>query len=353
MKYSLSSIMKPAPVNGGFSMEGYWVWCGSVIKGEDGRYHMFASRWPKTYPTHPGWLLASEIVRAVSDTPEGPYEFAEVVLGRRGAQYWDGIAVHNPFIMKSGDTYILYYIGTTHPFTELENPATLTTEDPRTIVTRSNKRIGMATAKSVFGPWTRADQPIVTTRPHAFDNFLVSNPAPCQNEAGEVLMIYKSRRYMDPPQNGNTHGDMQLGVLKADCFDGAYHRLRDDPIEICGGLEVEDPFLWKDEDGYNMIAKDMTGNICGEKYAGIHALSQDGIHWTTEKDRIFYSRKVLWSDGVVREVGNMERPFILFEDGKPICAFFATSDCKTGRGILDCTETWNMSIPLDVTLVEK
>ncbi len=353
MKYSLSSIMKPAPVDGGFSMDGYWVWCGSVIKGEDGRYHMFASRWPKAYPAHPGWLVASEIVRAVSDTPEGPYEFAEVVLGRRGAQFWDGIAVHNPFIMKSGDTYILYYIGTTHPFTELEDPATLAIEDPRTIVARSNKRIGMATAKSVFGPWTRMDQPVVTTRPHAFDNFLVSNPAPCQNEDGEVLMIYKSRRYMDPPHNGSTHGDMQLGVLKADRFDSTYRRLRDDPIEICGSHEVEDPFLWKDEDGYNMIAKDMTGNICGEKYAGIHALSQDGVHWTVEKDQVFYSRKVLWSDGVVREVGNMERPFILFEDGKPICAFFATSDCKTGLGILDCSKTWNMAIPLDITLAEE
>jgi hypothetical protein len=24
----------PAPMDGGFRMDGYWVWCGSVIKGE-------------------------------------------------------------------------------------------------------------------------------------------------------------------------------------------------------------------------------------------------------------------------------------------------------------------------------
>lgn len=65
-------MLLPAPVGGGFSMEGYWVWCGSVIQGEDGRYHMFASRWPKTLPFHPGWGVASEIVRADSDTPRGP-----------------------------------------------------------------------------------------------------------------------------------------------------------------------------------------------------------------------------------------------------------------------------------------
>ena len=27
-------------------MDGYWVWDGSTIRGEDGRYHLFASRWP-------------------------------------------------------------------------------------------------------------------------------------------------------------------------------------------------------------------------------------------------------------------------------------------------------------------
>jgi len=72
----------PAPKGGGFRMEGYWVWCGSVVKDEEGRFHMFASRWPTWLPMHPGWIVASEIVRAVADTPEGPYHFQEVVLQR-------------------------------------------------------------------------------------------------------------------------------------------------------------------------------------------------------------------------------------------------------------------------------
>src|SRR5205814_477401 len=39
-----------AVVGGGFQMDGYWVWCSSVVKGDDGLYHMFASRWPKRLP---------------------------------------------------------------------------------------------------------------------------------------------------------------------------------------------------------------------------------------------------------------------------------------------------------------
>ena len=29
----------PAPVDGGFRQDGYWVWCGTVVKGDDGLYH--------------------------------------------------------------------------------------------------------------------------------------------------------------------------------------------------------------------------------------------------------------------------------------------------------------------------
>lgn len=111
MSWSLMDRMLPAPVGGGFRMEHWWVWCGSVVRGEDGRYHMFASRWPKWLPMHPGWLIRSEIVRAVSDTPEGPYTYAETVLPARGAEYWDGRSTHNPHIIRQGDQYLLLLHG--------------------------------------------------------------------------------------------------------------------------------------------------------------------------------------------------------------------------------------------------
>jgi hypothetical protein len=336
---SLFERLLPAPKNGGFRMEGYWVWCGSVIRGEDGRFHMFASRWPKFLPMHPGWLVASEIVRAVSDTPEGPYEFQEVVLPARGAEYWDGRATHNPHITRFGDTYLLYYMGSTHPLPDVKPEEAYGLDDPRCIVARANKRIGLAVSKSVFGPWKRFDSPILPVRPGKFDSFLTSNPAPSVDEDGSVLLIYKARRY-----EGNVHGKMTIGAARADRYEGPYRVVSENPVFPPDRFHLEDPFIWKTSQGYELIAKDMDGNICGEKHGGIHAYSADGLDWKLFDHPKAYSRTVTWDDGTVQTMGNFERPFLLFQDGRPTHLFAATADGK--GGFANAANTWNMVIPI-------
>ena len=320
-------------------MEGFWVWCSSVIKGEDDRYHMFASRWPKVYTMHPGWIFKSEVVRAVSDRPEGPYVFQEVVLPERGAGYWDGRATHNPSIIQCGDTYVLFYTGITTPFVNL-TPENTISEDEKYIVAQSNKRIGIATSKSIFGPWDRKDTPILPTRPGKFDSFQTSNPAPCINNDGSVLLVYKARRYME-----NRMGPMTLGVAYAEHYAGPYSIRSEEPIfPIDKHGQIEDPFIWHSHEGYHMIAKDMEGNICGEKYAGVYAYSKDGFHWELIKKGKAYSRNICWSDGKITTMGCFERPFILFENITATHIFAATADGPGGFG--NAKNTWNMVVPL-------
>lgn len=345
MQGKLSDRMLPAPVGSGFEMDGYWVWDGSVIKGEDGRYHMFASRWPKIYPMHPGWMIASEVVRASCDTPDGKYEFEEVVLPARGPQYWDGRATHNPQITKQGDKYVLYYTGMTHPLNEPELPLTL--DDPRVLFSRSSKRTGIAVADSIFGPWKRFDKPIIDVRPDNYDSFLISNTIPCTGDDGKIRVVYKSVGHQKPPYTTvSIHDDIQkLGALIVDSYDGDYTKTRLD-APLTTEYDMEDPFIWFDEDGFNMMAKDMDGRLCGEDLGGIHAISKDGLHWEFNEKFLFYTRHILWDDGVVREMGNLDRPFLLFENGKATHAFFATSNGTDGCGFCNATKTWNMVIPL-------
>ncbi|MFI3170459.1 MAG: glycoside hydrolase family protein [Faecalibacterium sp.] len=334
----------PAPVNGGFKMEGYWVWCGSVVKGDDGKFHMFSSRWPKGYPMHPGWLIASEIVHAVSDTAEGPYQFESVALPARGAEYWDGRSTHNPSIQKHGDTYVLYYTGITFPFPDPIPNEPLPMDAPSVLAARASKRIGIATAKSPYGPWTRYDAPMLQTRPGYFDSFLTGNAAPVIHEDGSVVLMYKSRTYNKPPHTGAMYGDMHLAVATAPHYTGPYTHRCEEALYQDVDAEFEDPFIWKDERGYHMVAKDMAGDVCGQLAGGVRANSADGIHWQVEQDTRAYSRKVLWDDGIEREQNNLERPFILFQEGKATHMFFATAD-GTG-GFVNAKNTWNMCIPL-------
>ena len=327
-----------APVNGGFAMDDYWVWCGSVIRGEDGRYHMFASRWPKSLSFTPNWMTNSEIVRAVADKPEGPYTFAEVVLPVRGKEHWDGMMTHNPTIHKSGDTYLLFYTGTTYDFPQPVKGTTVTNEQK--IESNGNQRIGLATATSILGPWTRSDQPILEPRPGQWDHFITTNPAPCVRDDGSVLLIYKSKQGY-----GKT---LKLGVAFADHYSTLYRRLSDEPILDFGKEKkkgIEDAYVWWVDDHYEAIMKDMTGAICGERHGGIHAWSLDGVTWAVSDPPLAYSKTVRWSDGAMTKQGQFERPQLLIENGRPTHLFAATGDGVGGFNKM--TRTWNMVIPLD------
>ena len=340
-KNELFHHLGQAPRTPAFESEGYWVWGSSVVKGEDGKYHMFVSRFPKSLPFHPGWMIASEIVHATSDTPEGPYKFSDIALPARGAQYWDGRSTHNPRILKYKNKYYLIYMGSTHPFA---NPTyeQLTLDSPWCTIGRSNKRIGLAVADSPYGPWKRFDEPILKTKPNTFYSFLVSNPSPIIQEDGSVMMIFKGRTYI----GDNKFSDMALGMAYAPSIEGPYKVLNDDqPIfQVNGQGEAEDPFLWKDNKGYHAIFKDHVSKFTGEQGGGVMAHSKDGIRLTVDKDPKAYSRTVEWEDGKVEMQGQLERPFLLFENGKATYAFFATMNGP--GGFENATKSWNMVIPI-------
>ncbi len=336
MKNCFSNKLLPSPITGGFRMDNYWIWCGSVIRGEDGKYHMFASRVPKDLDFTFHWLTNSEIVRAVSDTPEGPYTFAEVVLPPKDGDHWDGRMTHNPTIHRYKDIYLLFYIGTTFS-------GSTQTRDPQSVwvEARSNQRIGMATSSSIFGPWTRRD-PILLPRYGKWDAFMTTNPAPWVEEDGSVLLIYKS--------TANNSDLLRLGVARADHYEGPYVRLSDEPIFHFDetGDHIEDAYIWRDRetDAYQLLMKDVNGGISGERGAGVHAASLDGVRWTISNPPLAYSRSITWDNGDTIVQGALERPQLLIEGGIPTHFFAATSDGPGGYN--NASNTWNMVIPLKI-----
>ena len=318
----------PAPVNGGFRQPGYWVWCGTVVKGDDGRYHHFASRWPHSFSFSPHWLTSSEVVHSVSDTPEGPYTFSDVALPPRGDKFWDGKMTHNPVVRKIGDKYAIYYTGTTYkgPMPTPENPATETS--PVELEAHHGERIGIAIADSPSGPWHRLDHPILDVRSNSWEQYLVSNPSPLVMTDNSILLYYKGVEQL------RKHA---IGVARAATFEGPYERLSDKPFDV--GVGAEDPTMWFENGRYHALMLD-TDRLFSDKEI-YYATSTNGLNWETDPNPVAVTKNYAWSDGVGRRMNSTERPQILVQNGVATHLFLATGATVNGQ-----RETWNQIIPL-------
>jgi hypothetical protein len=303
----------------------HWIWCPSLVKADDGKWHLFASRWPKTIPFHPGWLLVSEIIRAESDSPEGPFTFREVVMRGRGADWWDGRSVHNPTVIRDGTRWVMFYMGSTHPFEDPVPNAELPVSDPRVVVARWRERLGVAIADDLTGPWRRLDAPALDARPEHFDSWITSNPTACRNADGSWYLVYKARATIGDASHPK-HGPMTLGMATATRVEGPWTRL-DKPILPAEGLcEIEDPFVWRSDRGYELLFKDMSDRITGSLHALVRAWSADGKRWQMDEQPLFSDRWIVWPDGREEALGSLERPSLYFEGRRARYLIAAAAD---------------------------
>lgn len=95
--YDFAAMMQPVPASAKFSDPDYYIWCGTMVRGDDGKCHLFYSRWPRKLG-HNAWVTHSEVAHAVGDTPLGPFAHKDVALTERGATFWDGHCTHNPTV---------------------------------------------------------------------------------------------------------------------------------------------------------------------------------------------------------------------------------------------------------------
>ena len=142
---------------------------------------------------------------------------------------------------------------------------------------------------------------------------------------------------------------MMIGLATAPNPLGPYTVQNSEPIfseETIG--EVEDPYLWKDADGFHLLAKDQVGAISGHGGAGILAHSDDCLNWRLDEDPLAYTKDINWVDGSTDHLGNMERVSALHdENGRITHLFFAVWEGTPGF----CNDSpdahvWNMVIPL-------
>lgn len=298
------------PVGRILETEGWYVWCISPIEGPDGKVHVFFSRWPADRGMG-GWINRSEIAHAVADTPESPFEYRETVLAPRGGGFWDATTCHNPHVQKIGDRYALFYTGNANGKT-------------------NTKRIGVAFADSLDGPWERPKAPLLEPGGvGAWDDHCTTNASYVRAPDGRHLLFYKSWNSDDYYNSSHPtiRGNRKYGLAVAEAVGGPYVKHPGNPVIDFSGrgdnAQLEDAYVWLEDGRFRMIARDM--GLFGHD-VGLYLESQDGTAWG--EARIAYLPVREYADeppapAHLKKYGRFERPQLLLRDGRPAYLFTA------------------------------
>ncbi len=293
-----------------------------MLKTIDGKYHMFHTRWPKSIGFG-AWLTHSEIVHAVSDTPEGPYREVAVAMPPTGEGRGDWFTAHNSKIKKFGEEYYLYFVQTRGDSFAVDG------ESKRVAMgkaggrhplwkkeARPNQRTFVATSKSLEGPWVVSSNPII--QPAKTITTLTVNPAVCRGPDGTYFMIIKG----DKP--GEKRFIRNQALATAPKPEGPW-TIRDRPV--IDNLDTEDASMWYDQTRQRFYAVFHAHTFIGMM------TSTDGYHWEKAAQYKLTPKVIPFDDGTDWKPQRMERPFVLTDElGRPQMLFVA---CQKGDMAVD------------------
>jgi hypothetical protein len=238
----------------------YASWGGLPVE-EAGQYHLaFAD-----FTLHCGlgtWGTNSQVSRAVSDHPAGPYTKVDVL-----AEPFH----HNPTIVKAPDGMLLMVsIGNgTAGSGAIPAPAKQRNcTGRRDSVAQVDASLGdpllggvitMRYAKSVNGPWTQLPGRVVEPGPPGSWDDFITNPSIFFFPNGTGLMAYRGG-----PTQEQGHDYWRVGMAVTDRWDKPFQRVGDAPAST---TMSEDPGIFRDQRGnFHMITHLLKG--CPNKACG-------------------------------------------------------------------------------------
>jgi beta-xylosidase len=277
----------------------------------DGKIHVFFSRWDSDKGMG-GWINSSEIAHAIADKPEGPYYNIKTIIKPRGEGYFDATTCHNPHIQFVDGKYCLFYIGNSNRRT-------------------NTKRVAMAKADSLDGPWNLPDKPLIEVgTANSWDNHCTSNPSFIKHPNGQYWLYYKSwnsDEYYNS-ENPTVRGNRKYGLAISEKLDGPYIKYKGNPIidysSLGNNRQLEDGNVFVEDGRFYMICRDM-GRF--DHKVGIILESDDGIGWSEPKISYFGCEKYMTQPVApehLRKYGRFERPQVLMQNGHPTHLFVTT-----------------------------
>jgi hypothetical protein len=258
------------------TMTNWCYWDGQIIKGPDGKYHMFASRWDQARG-HNGWF-GSAAVHAVSDKVIGPY-------------------------VDKGLCWPENQGGKGHNVTALVMP------DDRYAVVVSETRPGdVFVSKSLDGPWEQLGSIQVATNEFSRGGRM-SNVS---------IMVRPDGAFEIVPRSGailiSTNGILGPYTVQGP---SVYPKVAGLPLR-----NLEDPVVWYSGGLYHIVV-----NGWSDRKA-YHITSPDGINNWTFRGLAYDPTTdfIRYTDGTVNHWNNIERPGVVIENGHVTHFTFAVLD---------------------------
>lgn len=277
----------------GMSRWNYWD--GQILKGADGQYRMFASRWDQALG-HKAWGR-SLAVSAISKTLYGPYRDAGLIWPDN-----QGGLGHNVTALRMHDGRYAVVVSETRPG-------------------------DVFVSDSLDGPWQlfgtmSFDQSRFQLVKTPGDAAIRDNPsAKPAKPANFSVMLRPDGAYQIVPRSG------QVLISKTGIL-GPYTVMGDSVYRGLNGVPqrdmraYEDPLVWFSGGWYHIVV-----NHWRERRA-YHLISRDGVtDWKVQG--LAYEPGapfIRYADGVVNHWNKLERPGVVIENGHVVAMTFAVVD---------------------------
>lgn len=271
-------------------LKNWCYWDGMILKGDDGRYHMYGSRWPQTVLHAQGWKIESKAMHAVSDNVMGPYKDQGLCWPQ-----WNGGKGHNVSALRMSDGH---YAVVTSEITKGEVFISDSPDGPF-------KLLGEI---QVDDNGYRAGLARYSTNGHMANVVILLRPD------GRYMLVGRSTAV--------TISDK--GIL------GPYKIMSDRIYQDMPGIPqqyMEDPTVWYSGGMYHMVVNHWPTQT---EYL---FTSQDGIHnWKSRGVFISPEKNIFrYTDGTQNHWTVIQRPVVFLEKGHPAYFTFSVIDSKKGE----------------------
>ena len=283
--------------NGGVGprQETNFYWDGKIVKGEDGKYHLYASRWaysngfgPPVGASGTGWQ-SSIPIQAVSDNIMGPY-------------------------VSQGDCYTRNQEGNNkgHNTTALVTP---TGAAPYTLSVGEIVAGQMFSASSANGPWTLLGLTKTNNNGHNGCGTLSSNFTFTVGPDNRFWATSRSGCIMDSDQVLGTY-KVETDSVLPNLENNGNANAEDEVIWYSGGYYHIVYNYWHVQRAYHIMSKNGTTNwtSTGLAYQGTQTPANASSSW------------LRYTDGTVNQWHNMERVSVYQESGHVTHFTFAVTD---------------------------